>query len=736
MSAMSARAYRFASREHWQRCVLHRLDVAADGTLLGVPRLGLHARRLVQGELSRVVVDRHGTLSWRIALANGSRVALQRFDLWEQPAPPLELTRLLAQSTRWIGDWHALWAFAPESTEVGRFDAQTLEADLEVDVATFDDVAGVSFTPPARIVDIAGDGREGLWLLVQAADGSQSLLHLDCEGCPVAAWPAPCRAPSSIQLGSVGGGAVLVLLSDDGRSLTMVDAASAAVRRVLRLGYLAPCWSASRLATDGRQRIGLWGEGGPAGRRSPSLVLLDGSGDTLDGPLERLFEPADVNASRTPPPQVRDLALDRGAVWLATDSGLWRVDSSDEAGRREGESGLVTPVLDSPPSDSSRGWLRAEVDIDLPEGTTLEAQFGSTEDPNVADQVRQLLGDESLTSAQRQQLVWDRFPDQSRAPTAYSGPGAPGVALAVPLFSSKDRWLWLGIRIVTPPGVAAPTLKKLRVRYPDRSIAEHLPAIFFGEERDAGAFLRRLVGVIETTTQDLDEHIRRIGAHIDPATAPADRLDALARWLGIPWDDGLPGPVKRALLQNAGTLTAQRGTRDGLRLLMQCLLEGRGRVTIVDVTVDHPPSRLGGPMSLGPALPMLLAGASPRAATLGAKAVLGRARLRYSANDCDPLRELVPTVRIELAADAAQRRALGPVLESLLAQYLPAGVHSVVSWRLVARPTTLDACECMVLDANGPARLGEDSLLGRTVLAGRSFGRIDESGLDIGFRLQ
>jgi phage tail-like protein len=736
VSAMSARAYRFASTPHWQQCVLHRLDVSADGTLSAIPRLGLQARRLARGDLSRVVVDWHGILSWCIARTHGSGVALQRFDPWERPAPPLELPRLLARSTRWIGDRRALWAFAPQGTEVGRFDAETLEADLKIDVAMFEDVAGVPFTQAARIVDIAGDGREGLWLLVQAVRGGQGLLHLDCEGCAVAAWPVPCGVPSSSRVGSVDRGRVLVLLSEDGRSLTMVDAASAAVIRVLRLGELAPCWAATRLATDGRRRIGLWGEGGPAVRRLPSLVLLDGTGDVLDGPLEQLFGPADAHASSKPLPHVRDLALDGGAVWFATDSGLWRVDSSDAAGRREGECSLLTPVLDSPPSDSSRGWLRAELDIDLPEGATLEARFGSTNDPDVADRVRQLLGDKSLTSGQRNESVWERFPDESRPPTAYSGAGAPGVALAAPLFASQDRWLWLGIRIVTPPGAAAPTLRELRVRYPDRSIAEHLPSIFLGDEHDPGAFLRRLVGVLETTTQDLDERIGRIGAQIDPATAPADRLDSLARWLAIPWDDGLPPPVKRALLRNAGILTAQRGTRDGLRLLMQCLLEGRGRVTVVDVTVDHPPARLGGPGSPGPALPMLLAGASPRAATLGAKAVLGRARLRCGANDCDPLRELVPTVRLELGAGAAQRRALEPVLDGLLAQYLPAGVHSVVRWSVVHGSATLDVGEGMVLDANGPARLGEDSLLGRTVLAGRSFGVIDEDGLDIGFRLQ
>jgi phage tail-like protein len=54
-------------------------------------------------------------------------------------------------------------------------------------------------------------------------------------------------------------------------------------------------------------------------------------------------------------------------------------------------------------------------------------------------------------------------------------------------------------------------------------------------------------------------------AYVDPATAPADFLDWLADWFGIPLDENLPSEQRRAAIAGAVPLHRTRGTPGGLR---------------------------------------------------------------------------------------------------------------------------------------------------------------------------
>ena len=228
-----------------------------------------------------------------------------------------------------------------------------------------------------------------------------------------------------------------------------------------------------------------------------------------------------------------------------------------------------------------------------------------------------------------------------------TAPPAKGQPIAVPLFQSPDRWLWLQVRLVTPPDVVPPAIRELRVLYPDASLMQHVPAVFRGSDNDPTGFLRSLVGVLETTTQGIDARIRSIAAHIEPSTAPEDWLDYVAGWIELPWENALPVEVKRRIVAGAGPLLDERGTRRGLERLLRALAGPNARIGIADLTVDHPPTRLGGACGAGARLPMLLAGPLPSAPILGTRTVLGRACLGVSA---DPMRTLVPTLRIEIDA--------------------------------------------------------------------------------------
>jgi hypothetical protein len=113
--------------------------------------------------------------------------------------------------------------------------------------------------------------------------------------------------------------------------------------------------------------------------------------------------------------------------------------------------------------------------------------------------------------------------------------------------------------------------------------------------------------------------------------------------------------------------------------------------------------------------------------------VVGRMRLCCG---CDPLASLAPSLRIQVTAGRPVERALEHLMRGVLLQYVPAGVLLLVRWRIA----DLGAAESISaagikLDDNGPGRLGADSALGRTVVAGRAGNRLDEVGLEIGFRL-
>src|SRR5262249_44899229 len=157
-----------------------------------------------------------------------------------------------------------------------------------------------------------------------------------------------------------------------------------------------------------------------------------------------------------------------------------------------------------------------EASSTLPRGATIEITIAATDDPEASDE------------------------DLRRLPAVvFHGSEIAPAPFVAPLFDVRERYLRASVALTAAPGAPLPELTELTVLYPGRTLMENLPAIYQRAEAQPGSFLRALVGVLETTTQDLDARIASMGSLIHPSTAPEEWLDFVVRWLGLPWDDGL-----------------------------------------------------------------------------------------------------------------------------------------------------------------------------------------------------
>ena len=313
-------------------------------------------------------------------------------------------------------------------------------------------------------------------------------------------------------------------------------------------------------------------------------------------------------------------------------------------------------------------------------------------------------------------------------PVHYTGGDQPGAEPAAPLFDARAEHLWLRVKLGAPAGVAMPRLSLLRVLYPDRSLMQALPAIYRNEQpRD---FLRALVGVLETTTQGIDRRIATLGRLIDPATADAEWLDYTARWLGLPWDDGLALAQKRALMRAAPAILSTRGTRQALLTLLACLFPQQPPVFRVRDSADLAPLRVG-----ASALPALLGGLPSSATVLRRKAILGLARLpdpaAVDAGVSPPAR-----ITVDITLPRRQRDQARQWLPALVEALVPVTARALLRWR-DAGPAGSGATVGvnLVLAEPPDARLGEDATINAARLPGRRIMRLTDAGLAADFPL-
>jgi phage tail-like protein len=660
MSADHQRRYRFATAAQWVAGLSARVDgdtLDATGAVMPfAPYQDTPAFYKSTGAFAPAGA-RDGRIFWRAA-----GCALLRLDPGDDrpqamtaPAPPNQIHRMAVARD-------SLWLSGGSPAELRCHDTTQLARRFVVKLAGM------------RLIDFAGDGRDGVWALAapqsptgaEDENGEALCIHFDCAGYELQRF-APAVAGMPIQLARLARGERLVILAAGGKRLYAYSPGNPQPLYTVDIDGIRPCFEATWLASDGRSRVVLAGLEHAAWGGGATGLTLDADGQLL-------------HALALPGPAT-GIHATRGGLLVTTAEGLLHyMPGGAGATGVDTRCDFVTPVLQSPLDDNPRRWLRVEALATLPPGTSLEISYAATADPEVQEKAARVAADRSVTGGRRLALLRE-YLQGWKAPMVFrSDTGGAQAEYAVPLFDVHEPWLWVSVALLAAPGAALPRLERLDVLYPGRTLMEYLPRVYQRAEAGPDNFLRALVGVIETGTQEQDRRIAAMGGMIAPETAPPEWLDYVARWLDLPWDDALDEQQKRRVLASADLLASRRGTRAGLETLLAALLPGAPPpYRLVDVGAQY------GFAALGAApLPALLGGLPVSAAALNRKAILGKARLTCADSPPDDVSRLAGQITLSVTATLAQRSAWEPWLANLVGAMLPATTRLVLRWASVA----------------------------------------------------
>jgi phage tail-like protein len=568
----------------------------------------------------------------------------------------------------------------------------------------------------AGVRDIAPDRAAGLWLLKGrrieriGSDGRPSGPAFDLAE----AATAVAAADGTLAALAPGGARVELIAVADGRSLAVDLGESLAADDARRGGGQSGGFVATRLA-GGNSRFllaGRWQDG------RTGFLLLDAEGAIAargtwgrgGAPFAAALSGADLIAAfgRRRAPRLRRFP---GIV-------------------HAGGTVLLTPALET--ESLSGGWQRAEIEACLPEGATLALRSACTADEGLRALVEAEASNPARSAGERLERI-ERMLDGCWSPETFftyvgeAGQGGSARRFTFPIDAPGRPIAWVELRLQGNGG-ALPRLDSLSVLHDGPALIDHLPAVYRGAG-DADGTMRRLVGVLEATTQDLDAGIARLAERLDPARADRRWLPGLAAMLGLPFDTGLSETMQRDLLAAAPKILSGRGARRGLVALAEALFPGRA-VRVQDRTRQLSAVTLGGGAFPGSRLPALLAGPSARLPMLNARLVLGGTPLR-PANPCaDGSIAPTPEVAVTIPASGRERRRHESTVRQMLEALIPAGVRLRLRWTEWSGTAGAAAAglATSVVEPR-PLHIGEGQALGAARVGGRRQPRIDRDGM-------
>ncbi len=714
MTGPASRGYTFRTAAQWSACLFDRVDRQASGTQLTLQPIAPFdqvARLYATDGGHAPAVTRSGAILWHDDAGFLHRLSACAEEIETSPSP-----YAIAHAMRLVSASSGLWVAGESKTSLLRFEEETLARLTSVDVGD-------------EVIDIASDGYDRIFVLIEHK-GAVQAVRIDCSG----------RVASTVTFDGISRATAFVFLRQSKRFVVLVGEPyprlywfSEEGRTALLsipVGATHACFQAHALGSDARNRVFLAGADDASFGGQALVLSFDGDG----GPLGEVLLDA-----RDPP--VTGVTATRDSLLVTGPRGLLRhsVAPTVPDGTAEVRCALITPLLRSPNLGDRRRWLRIEATGDFPEGATVEISYGATNDPAIRDRLVLLARDGSLLMGHRLQKLRSE-PGIWRPPIVFHGSGGPAddspVPVALPLFDATEPYIWICIALSATAGGSLPSLTELSVLYRDETLMDNLPSIYRRAEGQAGSFLRSLVGVLETTTQGLDACIAALGAHVHPSTAPIPWLDFVARWLGVPWDDGLSPEQKRQLIAKAPELARGRGTRAGLETLLEALTgETPRRFRITDANADFGFATVGGEDCRGSTLPAILGGRTQWNSELDESAVLGRMRLPCNGVRDDTAERFAGHIRIEIAASDRERRAWELWLLALINEMVPITARVNLRWVNAQTLSGRRLDGSLILEGLPTAHLDTDAVTGVAHLPERRI-RITPTGADIGTRLQ
>lgn len=719
MSSQARRSYLFDTAAQWGACLFDRVDreaFAAHEDIRPIAPYEQTAQLYTTVGAHAPAVTRVGEILWHDDAGCLHRLTDCSDAPEVHPAP-----YAIADASRVAPTSNGLWVVGELQTTLEQYEVDTLARLSVVNIAD------------ARVIDLASDGYDLLFALVERA-GAVQALRINCVG----------KVVDTLTFDGISEAKAFSFLLRSKRFVVLAGACprlywfpaeGGEVLTSIVIGAMHPCFGAAALGCDARDRVFLAGADGATLSGKPFVLIFDGDGAPLgEIPLDGRDAPA------TGVVGIRDGLLVTGPRGLLR----YPIAKLVPDGTAEVHCSLITPMLHSPDREDARRWLRIEATANLPDGATLEISYAATADAAVRDRLTTLLKESAIPAGHRLQKLL-REPHIWRAPIAFHGSKAPPMngsevplpaTFSAPLFDVHEPYVWVCITLSATAGGSLPSLGELAVRYPGQSLMENLPAIYRREETRPGSFLRSLVSVLESTTQGLDDRIASVASHVHPATSSGPWLDFIARWLGLPWDDALAEEQKRCIVARASDLARGRGTRAGLEALLDCLLPGTPRrFRIIDPTADIGFATVGGAGCRGSVLPALLGGRTPWSAELDLSAVLGRMRLPCAGQVDDGARQIAGRIRVDVAASSRERGKWEHWLLTLINQMVPINARVQLRWVSTSalRGNRLDGS--LTLEAAPTPHLGSDAVTGVARLPERG-SRITATGADTGIRLQ
>jgi phage tail-like protein len=651
MKERQALPYKFATDAQWNSCLFSGFDreLRKSDVILRtpVPFSGNGNEYFTSGGYSPALSS-VGEVLWRDAVGSFYRLAISDETLGEETAPSE-----IAHSTRMVVTHKTIWALS-QSGSVCAFDIESLTQILS---AKFEN---------DLVLDIAKGRHETVFVLLRR-NGRSQIAVLDGSGNILSrqSIDGPQNPTEIVYLKRDGW---LVVLSDDRSRLNWFSPDKGQQSFSIQISSIRPGFQVACLGSDNAGRLFLAGKDSLAFGGESHVLTLDREGV--------LINCIDIQESAT------GIAGDKKWLVVTTNRGLLKfgLNGADSGNASQVTARLLTPMLVSPQNSESGRWLRAEITVSLPPGSSIEFSYAAIDDADVLDSVSRVSKDSSKSNAQRLKTItellepWRRFTFQRQQNQSVQ----EFQTLSIPLFDVVKPNLWISAALTASTSGNIPVLTKLEVFYPDRGLMENLPSLY--KSLGSTSFLRSLVGVLETTTQDLDSRISDMGRNINPTQTSGPWLDFIANWLGLPWDDSLSQEQKHRILMSSSDITGGYGTRLGLEALLECLMpETPRRFRVVDLTADFALTTIGGTSYTGSCLPALLAGLSSHAAVLRNKAILGQARLScdQQSSDSDWLNG---QIRIDINTDSEEQKAWEPWLLRMAESLVPVTARVQIRW--------------------------------------------------------